>query len=108
MEVAIEATVAERGQIRLPKEARDKLGLSPGTKLEVEIKNGQLLLREKVSLQLGKWVGKFSKDGQSTEEIMEALRGRTFPWTGSAEDGRIFNLPHDEAVKVLKARRKKK
>ncbi|MCA3042355.1 MAG: AbrB/MazE/SpoVT family DNA-binding domain-containing protein, partial [Rhodocyclaceae bacterium] len=27
----MEATVAERGQITLPKEARDKLGLSPGT-----------------------------------------------------------------------------
>ena len=104
----MEATVAERGQITLPKEARDKLGLSPGTKLEVEIKNGQLLLRKKVSLQLSKWVGKFSKDGQSTDEIMEELRGRPFPWTGSTEDVRIVNLPPVEAVKVLKARRKKK
>ncbi len=104
----MEATVAERGQITLPKEARDKLGLSPGTKLDVEIKNGQLLLRKKVSLQLNKWVGKFSKNGQSTDEIMEELRGRPFPWTGSKEDVRIVNLPPDEAVKILKARRKKK
>jgi AbrB family looped-hinge helix DNA binding protein len=103
----MEATVAERGQITLPKEARDKLGLSPGTKLEVEIKNGQLLLRKKVSLQMSKWVGKFSTIGQSTEEVMEELRGRPFPWTGSSEDKRIANLPQDEAVKVLKARRKK-
>jgi AbrB family looped-hinge helix DNA binding protein len=103
----MEATVAERGQITLPKEARDKLGLSPGTKLEVEIKNGQLLLRKKVSLQMSKWVGKFSTIGQSTEEVMEELRGRPFPWTGSTEDKRIANLPQDEAVKVLKARRKK-
>ena len=104
----MEATVAERGQITLPKEARDKLGLSPGTKLEVEIKNGQLLLRKKVSLQLSKWVGKFSKDAPSTDEIMEELRGRPFPWTGSTEDVQIVNLSSDEAVKVLKARRKKK
>ena len=104
----MEAIVAERGQITLPKAARDKLGLTPGTKLEVEIRNGQLLLRKKVSLQLGKWVGKFNNDGKSTDEIMEELRGRPFPWTGSAEDKRIFKLPHDEAIKVLKARRRKK
>ena len=103
----MEATVAERGQITLPKEARDKLGLSPGTKLEVEIKNGQLLLRKKVSLQMSKWVGKFSTNERSTDEVMEELRGRPFPWTGSTEDKRIANLPQDEAVKVLKARRKK-
>ena len=103
----MEATVAERGQITLPKEARDKLGLSPGTKLEVEIKNGQLLLRKKVSLQMSKWVGKFSTNERSTDEVMEELRGRPFPWTGSTEDKRIANLPQDEAVKLLKARRKK-
>ncbi|HCG54464.1 MAG TPA: AbrB family transcriptional regulator [Betaproteobacteria bacterium] len=104
----MEATVAERGQITLPKEARDKLGLSPGTKLEVEIKNGQLLLRKKVSLQMSKWVGKFSTNGQSTDELMEQLRGRSFPWTGSPEDKRSANLPHDDAIKLLKARRQKK
>ena len=104
----MEATVAERGQITLPKEARDKLGLSPGTKLEVEIKNGQLLLRKKVSLQMSKWVGKFSTNERSTDEVMEQLRGRSFPWTGSPEDKRSANLPHDDAIKLLKARRQKK
>ena len=104
----MEATVAERGQITLPKEARDKLGLSPGTQLEVEIKNGQLLLRKKVSLQMSKWVGKFSTNERSTDEVMEQLRGRPFPWTGSHEDKRIANLPHDDAIKLLKARRQKK
>lgn len=104
----MEATVAERGQITLPKAVRDKLGLSPGTKLEVEIRNGQLLLRKKVSLQLGKWVGKFNLDGQSTDEVMQGLRGRPVPWTGSAADKKIFSLPHADAVKALKASRKKK
>ena len=103
----MEATVAERGQITLPKAARDKLGLSAGTKLKVEIKNGQLVLRKKVTLELQKWVGKFSKEKPTTNEVMEELRGRPFPWTGSLEDKRILNLPHDEAATVLKARRKK-
>jgi hypothetical protein len=56
---------------------------------------------------MSKWVGKFSTNGQSTDEVMEELRGRPFPWTGSSEDKRIANLPQDEAVKLLKARRKK-
>lgn len=107
----MDATVAERGQITLPKEARDALGLAPGTKLDVEIRDGKLLLTKRVSTSLDKWVGKFktaaSGKGKSTDEIMEQLRGRPFPWTGSAEDKRIANLPMDEAVKVLKARRKK-
>ena len=107
----MDATVAERGQITLPKEARDALGLAPGTKLDVEIRDGKLLLTKRVSTSLDKWVGKFKTaaggKGKSTDEIMEQLRGRPFPWTGSAEDKRIANLPMEEAVKVLKARRKK-
>jgi hypothetical protein len=39
---------------------------------------------------------------------MEQLRGRSFPWTGSPEDKRSANLPHDDAIKLLKARRQKK
>ena len=37
----MEATVAERGQITLPKAARDALGLTKGTKLKVELEGGQ-------------------------------------------------------------------
>ncbi len=107
----MDATVAERGQITLPKKARDALGLTPGTKLSIEIREGQLLLTKRVSTSLEKWVGKFKLSAEdknkTTDEIMEELRGRPFPWTGSAEDKRIANLPHDEAVKTLKARRKK-
>ena len=36
----MEATVAERGQITLPKEARDALGLTKGMKLIVEVQEG--------------------------------------------------------------------
>ena len=71
----MEATVAERGQITLPKAVRDQLGLSTGTKLAVEIKDGQLLLRKKVTLDLTKWVGKFGDDESTTKEVMEELRG---------------------------------
>lgn len=107
----MDATVAERGQITLPKEARDALGLTPGTKLSVEIRDGHSRLTKRVSTQLKKWISKFKlvaeHNGKSTDEMMEELRGRPFPWTGSAEDKRIANLPMDAAVKALKTRRKK-
>ena len=37
----MEATVAERGQITLPKAVRDALGLSKGTTLKVELDGGR-------------------------------------------------------------------
>ena len=41
----MEATVAERGQITLPKAARDALGLAKGSKLKVEVENGRIVQR---------------------------------------------------------------
>ena len=40
-EVPMEATVAERGQITLPKAVRDALGLTKGTTLKVELDGGE-------------------------------------------------------------------
>jgi antitoxin PrlF len=44
----MEATVAERGQITLPKAVRDALGLTKGTKLKVELEGGRIVLRKDV------------------------------------------------------------
>ena len=54
----MEATVAERGQITLPKAVRDALGLVKGTQLKVELDGGRIILRKNV------------------DEAMRALRGR--------------------------------
>ena len=39
----MEATVAERGQITLPKAVRDALGLTKGTQLKVELDGGRIM-----------------------------------------------------------------
>ncbi len=44
----MEATVAERGQITLPKAVRDALGLTKGTQLKVELDGGRIILRKNV------------------------------------------------------------
>lgn len=73
----MEATVAERGQITLPKAARDALGLKKGTKLRIEIDNGRLVIRKDVADALSRVRGRLKlPPGVSTDDIMRELRGR--------------------------------
>jgi AbrB family looped-hinge helix DNA binding protein len=73
----MEATVAERGQITLPKAVRDALGLSKGTKLKVELEDGCIVLRKDVSDAMSRMRGRLKLPaGVSTDDIMRALRGR--------------------------------
>jgi antitoxin PrlF len=74
----MEATVAERGQITLPKAVRDALGLTKGTKLKIEIEGGRIVLRKDVQDALSRARGRFklAEGFKSTDEAMRALRGR--------------------------------
>ena len=73
----MEATVAERGQITLPKAVRDALGLTKGTRLTVELDGSRIVLRKNVDDALSRARGKFKLDGfASTDEAMRAVRGR--------------------------------
>ena len=74
----MEATVAERGQITLPKAVRDALGLTKGTKLKVEQDGGRIVLRKDVGEALRKARGRFklAEGFTSTDEALRAIRGR--------------------------------
>ncbi len=74
----MEATVAERGQITLPKAVRDALGLTMGTVMKVELDGGRIILRKDVSEALRKARGRFRLvDGhERTDDALRALRGR--------------------------------
>ena len=72
----MEATVAERGQITLPKAVRDALGLTKGTKLKVELEGGRIVLRKDVDDALSRVRGRFKLDGfASTDDALRAIRG---------------------------------
>jgi AbrB family looped-hinge helix DNA binding protein len=77
-EVAMEAIVAERGQITLPKAVRDALGLVKGTTLKVELDGGRIILRKDVGEALRRIRGKFklAEGFTSTDDAMRAIRGR--------------------------------
>ena len=74
----MEATVAERGQITLPKAVRDALGLTKGSKLKVELEGGSIVLRKDVGPALAKLRGSFklAEGFNSTDEALRAIRGR--------------------------------
>jgi antitoxin PrlF len=74
----MDATVAERGQITLPKAVRDALGLTKGTKLTVEVDGGRIILRKDVGDAISKLRGRFrlAEGFKSTDDAMRALRGR--------------------------------
>ena len=73
----MEATVAERGQITLPKAVRDALGLVKGTKLKVELEGGRIVLRKDVQDALSRMRGRIKlPSGVTTDDVMRELRGR--------------------------------
>lgn len=78
----MDITLAERGQIVIPKEARDAMGLKPGAKLQIRMIDGRLLIEKKVALDLSRWVGRAIDDGLTTEEALTELRDRPVPWQG--------------------------
>ena len=73
-------TLAERGQIVIPKEARDAMGLKPGSKLQISLDGQRLVIEKKVALDLSRWIGKALDYGLSTDEALSELRGRPVPW----------------------------
>lgn len=73
----MDATVAERGQITLPKAVRDALGLTKGTKLKVELDGARIVLRKDASDTLSKLRGRIKlPPGMTTDDVMRELRGR--------------------------------
>lgn len=75
--IIMEATVAERGQITLPKAVRDALGLTKGSTLKVELDGGRIILRKNVDDAISRARGRFKlPEGVTTDDIMRDLRGR--------------------------------
>ena len=79
----MEATVAERGQITLPKAVRDALGLTKGSVLKVELEGSRIVLRKSVDDAISRARGRFKLDGfANSDEAVQAVRSR-----GASEEG---------------------
>lgn len=70
--------VSSKGQVTLPKEAREALGVQAGSQVSFEVQPGQVIIRKRVpEAAFRRWrgylQGKVSE--QTTDELMRELRG---------------------------------
>ncbi len=72
----MKTTVSEKGQITIPKAVRTKLGLRPGTVLEIEAERGRLVGRKASGRDIvDELYGSFPLD-ESVDDYLERARGR--------------------------------
>jgi antitoxin PrlF len=69
------AIVAERGQVTIPKRLRDRLGIAPHTVVAFEEDAGRLILTKVVDRDPVSRVMGCLRLGRSTDAIMRELRG---------------------------------
>jgi len=70
------ATVTQKGQVTIPKEIREKIGIFPGTQVKFEIEGDKCILKKKIEGSVfDRWVG-YLKSKKSTDKIIEELRGK--------------------------------
>jgi len=67
--------LSTKGQVVLPKEVRDTLGISSGTELEVEVRDGVVLLRPIRKTTVDDLLGmlEWSGPARTLEEMEEAI-----------------------------------
>ncbi len=96
----MEATVAERGQITLPKAVRDALGLTKGTKLKVELIDGRIVMRKDVGDAISRLRGRLKlPPGVTSDDIMRELRGRAPGDPHLPADGDGDGLPRSPSTR---------
>ena len=71
----MKATVSEKGQVTIPKALRERLGIRAGEVLEFEEHGGRLVARKVLERDGIDAVYGILKLGQSTDELMNELRG---------------------------------
>ncbi|MDN5869294.1 MAG: AbrB/MazE/SpoVT family DNA-binding domain-containing protein [Nitrococcus sp.] len=70
------AIVAERGQVTIPKRLRDQLGIVPGTVLEFAVRDGCLVATKRADDHPAlKLLGRHGR-GRRTADILAELRGK--------------------------------
>lgn len=71
------AKVTSKGQITIPKNVREKLGLREGERVDFEEKDGVFYIRKSVvKSPFDKWKGKMKNlKGKRSDEVVKELRG---------------------------------
>jgi AbrB family looped-hinge helix DNA binding protein len=79
------AIITQKGQVTIPKNVRDALGLVPGSNVEFVVEDGRAFLRKCIpDAVFDRWQGYLANKLplDSVDEMMEALRGERLPAAG--------------------------
>ena len=73
----ITAKVTSKGQVTIPKEIREKLGVHPGEDVGFEERDNLLVISKVVTRSpFDKWVGKLKHlEGQRSDDLVKEARG---------------------------------
>lgn len=71
----MKSRVTERGQVTIPKELRDRLGIRPGQELAFSEEDGRLILERRPPTHPVDRVYGLLESDRSTDELMTELRG---------------------------------
>jgi AbrB family looped-hinge helix DNA binding protein len=69
------AVVAERGQVTIPKKIRDRLGLTPHTIVDFTEDKGRIIVTKVIGRDAVSRVQGCLRLGRKTDDIVRALRG---------------------------------
>lgn len=74
----VTAKVTSKGQITIPKEVREKLGISPGEEIGFVEKRGMFFIKKPVRKSpFAKWMGRLKNlKGSESDKIIDDLRGK--------------------------------
>jgi antitoxin PrlF len=73
----VKSTISSKGQITIPVEIRDRLGLTPGTRVEMELREGEVVLRKGVECEhpVDQVFG-ILKLEEPVDRLLDRMRGR--------------------------------
>jgi len=73
----MQATVGERGQVTIPKELRERMGIRPGQRLEfAEEEGGRIVMRKRATDDtVARVYGTLPVPGWDTDGMIDAMRG---------------------------------
>jgi AbrB family looped-hinge helix DNA binding protein len=67
--------VTQKGQVTIPKDIREKLGIRPGSSVRFRVVEGKCVVEKEIKgNKIDKWVG-YLKSKKRTDELIEELRG---------------------------------
>lgn len=71
------AKVTSKGQVTIPKEVRERLGVRPGEAIGFEEKDGMLVITKAVTNSpFDKWVGRLAHlKGKRSDDLVKEARG---------------------------------